>query len=71
VRVLDLQRGSPAQVAGVETGDLIVGLDGHAVSGIDVLQRMLDASRIGKLCVLRILRRGRLLHLTVTPHEQG
>jgi S1-C subfamily serine protease len=54
----------------MESGDLIVGFDGQAVTGIDVLQRCLDATKIGKLSVLRVVRGHRLLHLTVTPREQ-
>ena len=69
VRVTEVAKDSPGQRAGVESGDLIVGLDGQAVTGIDVLQRLLDASRIGKLCVLRVVRRAQLLHYTVTPLE--
>lgn len=69
VRVQEVQRDSPAQAAGIESGDLLVGLDGVAVGGIDELQRLLDASRIGKVSVLRIVRRNRLLHLTLTPHD--
>jgi S1-C subfamily serine protease len=70
VRVLDVQADSPARVAGLENGDLIVGFDGQIVTGIDVLQRSLDATKIGKLSVLRVARGSRLLHLTVTPREQ-
>ena len=70
VRVLEVQADSPARVAGIDKGDLIVGFDGNAVTGIDVLQRSLDASKIGKLSVLRVVRGNRLLHLTVTPREQ-
>jgi S1-C subfamily serine protease len=70
VRVLEVQPASPAKIGGVESGDLIVGLDGVDVTGIDVLQRLLDASRIGRLSVLRIVRGNRLLHLTATPSEQ-
>ncbi len=40
-----------------------------AVTGNDVLLRLLDAQRIGKGCVLRLLRAGQLLHLPVTPVE--
>ena len=70
VRVLEIQPDSPARVGGVETGDLIVGFDGAAVTGVDVLQRQLDASRIGKLSALRILRGSRVVHLTIVPREQ-
>lgn len=69
VRVIEVLRGSPAQAAGIEDGDLILGLDGKEITGIDVLQRQLDASRIGVLCVLRLVRRGRVLHLTLVPRE--
>jgi S1-C subfamily serine protease len=70
VRVSEVQADSPAGIAGIETGDLIVGLDGIAVTGIDALLRLLDAARIGKLCVLRVARGNRLLYLTLTPAEK-
>jgi S1-C subfamily serine protease len=70
VRVMEVRPHSPAMIAGVEEGDLIVGIDGTAITGIDALQRLLDSSRIGRLCVLRVIRRGRLLHLTLTPRER-
>jgi len=69
VHVQEVQRGGPAHVAGLEQGDLVIGLDGVHIGGIDDLQRLLDASRIGKLSVLRVVRRNRLLHLTVTPRD--
>lgn len=58
----------PGQIA-VAIG--IVALDGTPAAGIDTLQRLLDAGRIGKPCVPRPVRRGRLLHLTLTPRERG
>jgi S1-C subfamily serine protease len=69
VRVQEVQPGSPAHAAGLGDGDLVVGLDGITIGGIDDLQRQLDASRIGKVSVLRIVRRNRLLHLTLTPRD--
>jgi S1-C subfamily serine protease len=70
VRVLEVQPDAPARIGGLDSGDLIVGIDGITVTGIDVLQRSLDDSRIGKLSVLRVVRGNRVLHLTVTPREQ-
>jgi S1-C subfamily serine protease len=69
VRVSEVQRDGPAHIAGLEDGDLIVGIDGVAVNGIDDLQRRLDASRIDKLTALRVVRGNRLLHFTLTPRE--
>ena len=55
VLVMAVESRSPAATAGVRKGDVIVGFDGVAVSGIDLL--------------LRLLRAGQLLHLPVTPAE--
>jgi S1-C subfamily serine protease len=69
VRIIDVQAGSPAKLGGLEDGDLLIGLDGVPVTGIDSLQRLLDGSRIGRLCAVRLVRRGRLLHFTLTPGD--
>jgi S1-C subfamily serine protease len=70
IRVSEVQSDSPAHVAGLEEGDFIVGLDGKPVAGIDELLRLLNATRIDRLCVLRIVRGARFLHLTLTPRER-
>jgi S1-C subfamily serine protease len=67
--VVDVAAGSPAAGAGVAAGDRIVALDGEPVDGVDGLQRLLDASRIGKSCELKLLRRAALLSLSVRPSE--
>ncbi|HJW50722.1 MAG TPA: trypsin-like peptidase domain-containing protein [Burkholderiaceae bacterium] len=69
VRVIEVQRGSPAQRAGVEDGDLLVTAEGRPLTGIDVLQRILDAERIDVPVRVRVIRRGRLLDFTITPRE--
>jgi S1-C subfamily serine protease len=71
VRVSEVHDGSPARHSGVEAGDWIIGLDGTPIDGIDALQRQLDAQRIGKLCVVRVVRGSRLLHFTLTPGEKS
>jgi S1-C subfamily serine protease len=69
VHVVDVAGGSPAARAGVAVGDRIVALDGEPVDGIDGLQRRLDASRIGRSCDLKLLRRAAMLTLSVRPIE--
>jgi S1-C subfamily serine protease len=69
VRVLEVGAGSPAALAGLRKGDLVIGFDGAVVTGIDVLVRMLDATRIGRQSVLRVLRGGEVVYLTITPLE--
>ncbi len=71
VRVAEVQAGTPAALAGVEVGDLLVTLDGIPLTGIDTLQRLLDHSRIGRTVTLEVLRRGRLLKLAATPDDSS
>src|SRR5215470_10561523 len=48
VRIIEVQPDSPARRAGLEDGDLLIHADGSAITGIDALQRLLDASRIDR-----------------------
>jgi S1-C subfamily serine protease len=69
VRVSEVQAGSPAASGGLKTDDLIVGIDGTAVRSIDDVQRLLDESRIGKHCVVRVLRGAQALFMNLHPVE--
>ena len=71
VRVSEVQPGSPAAAAGLRADDLIVGIDGAPAKTVDDLQRLLDESRIGKLCVLRVLRGAAPVYLNVFPVESA
>ena len=55
VRVRSVEHGSPARTAGIEAGDLIVSYDGEMISGIDRLQQVLNAERIGRVCEIVVL----------------
>ena len=68
-RVEAVEAGSPAAVAGVQAGDIIIGLDDTAVAGVDDLLRRLTGGRIGDGIALTILRRVQRLTLKVTPRE--
>jgi S1-C subfamily serine protease len=69
VHVLEVVPGSPAAQAGVAVGDRLVALDGTPIGGIDGLQRLLDASYIGRDCELQLLRRSALIRVTLRPIE--
>jgi S1-C subfamily serine protease len=69
VHVLEVAAGSPAARAGVAIGDRVIALEGLPVDGIDDLQRLLDAGRIGRDCELQLLRRSELVRLQVRPIE--
>jgi S1-C subfamily serine protease len=69
VHVSERVAGSPAALAGVEPGDRMIALDGIPIEGIDGLQRILDASLIGRECELQLLRRSSVIRVKITPVE--
>jgi S1-C subfamily serine protease len=69
VRVVEVADAGPARAAGVQAGDILVRIDGHAIDGIDALHRLLDADRIGRNVELSLLRRDRNLTLSLVPSE--
>ncbi len=73
VRVATVEPGSPAAVAGVREGDLIVGIDGAPIDCVDRLHQALDASRVHRDCVIKLIRGAAApqpLYLTVRPTER-
>jgi len=74
VRVSSVERESPAAAAGLREGDLIAGIDGVTIDSVDRLHQTLDASRIQRDCVIKLLRGNGStgpLYITVRPGEQG
>jgi len=69
VEVLSVMASSPARLAGVQPGDVIVSLDGAPVEEVGDLQRLLDQERIDRAGTLGIVRAGRLLERAVTYGE--
>jgi S1-C subfamily serine protease len=62
--------GSPANRAGLLTGDMIVALDGEPVTGADDLIRLLTGERIGRSVTIDVLRLGKARQFTLTPEER-
>lgn len=69
VRVETVEAESPAARAGIAAGDVILRLDAADVADIDDLQRLLAGEAIGRVLVLGVLRRDRIVELAVTPVE--
>ncbi|HVE12854.1 MAG TPA: trypsin-like peptidase domain-containing protein [Elusimicrobiota bacterium] len=69
VLVTGLESGGPAERAGVEQGDAVIGFQGEPVSGADDLHRALTAERVGERCSLEVLRGRNRLRLSVVPAE--
>jgi S1-C subfamily serine protease len=70
VFVVSVEPASPAAKAGLRDGDVVLALDGQAVTGIDDLHRLLTADRIGSSAPLTILRSAERRQLTIVPSER-
>jgi serine protease Do len=62
----DIIKGSPAEKAGIESGDIILELDGKAVNSSNDLQSMVAQRRAGDAVKLKIWRDGKAIVKTVT-----
>ena len=69
VEVVEVIDGSPAARSGLRAEDLIVGVDGVPVRGVDDLQRLLDADRIGADVDLDLVRDGARRQVAIRPVE--
>lgn len=65
-----LEQNGPAAQAGLMSLDTIVRVDGHSVTGVDDLIRLLNYERIGSDLDIEVLRRGTLRVFTVRPQER-
>ena len=70
VRVAGLEPNGPAIRAGLEIGDILVGIDGKPVSGVDDLVRLLTEDQVGRATELTLLRGTELKRLPVLPVER-
>lgn len=61
---------SPAEVAGLKAGDIILSVAGQHVGGVDGLLRILTADRIGIATPMTVLRQSGRRQLTVVPAER-
>jgi S1-C subfamily serine protease len=67
--VLEVVADAPAAAAGVQPGDVLVTFGDTPISGVDDMHRMLTAERAGIAADIRLLRRGELITLALTPDE--
>jgi S1-C subfamily serine protease len=71
VLVTGVEPGSPAERGGVRVRDIIIGLGGGVVTGIDDLQRLLTEERIGEETEVVLLRGGEVRMVKVVAGESG
>ena len=69
VTVTAVSEGTAAAAAELRPGDLIVDFGSEPVRGVDDLHRLLTEDRIGELVPIKLIRRGELRRILVTPRE--
>jgi S1-C subfamily serine protease len=69
IKVEHLEKSSRFDNNSLKRGDIIIQFNGVAVTGIDILQKLLDEKTIGKRLEMGVLRKGRKQIIQVTPGE--
>jgi S1-C subfamily serine protease len=67
---MELIRSSPADLAGVQPGDVIVAVDGHDVENAGQLRNELARAEVGTQLRLTLLRQGRRIDVRVPVEER-
>lgn len=70
VRVREVYANTPAESAGIQTGDLITHLDNIAIDSVDTLIRMVGEHKAGETISIQIQRGKRNTELSVTLGER-
>jgi len=70
VMVASVEPGSPAERAGLNSGDVILALDALAITGADDLIRVLAGDKIGRTIELEVLHNGGQRVLSLVPLER-
>ncbi len=69
LEVIQLLDASPAALAGIRAGDLILSLDGRPITGVGDLQRSLVGELVGRAVEVTLERDGTLAEIAITPTE--
>jgi S1-C subfamily serine protease len=69
LEVVSVVVGSPAAAAQLRPEDIIVSVDGVAVSDVGDLQRLMTGERVGQTVTLQVVRAGTLTKVDVRPTE--
>jgi S1-C subfamily serine protease len=67
VLIVSIEPNSPAEQAGLQAGDVIVGFDDRPISGIDELHKCLTGDRVGVPAHLTLIRGPEKRTIAITP----
>ncbi len=69
LRVVEVVPGSPAGLAGLYLGDVIVSAGGHPIEGVNALTRLMLGPAIGTRLSITVLRKGAYVDVVAIPAE--
>lgn len=69
LRVVEVVPGSPAGVAGIHLGDVVLHAAGHPIQDGQGLQRLMLGTAIGARMPITVLRKGALVDVVAVPEE--
>ncbi|MBR8742390.1 S1C family serine protease [Nocardiopsis sp. MG754419] len=69
LRVIEVVPGSPAGVAGIYLGDVILSVAGRPIENGQALQRLMLGDAVGTRMPVTVLRRGALVDVVAVPEE--
>ena len=69
-KVTSVESGSPADIAGIKEGDIILAINGNSISGASGLVKELNACSIGDEITVTVLRDRQNVDITVTLGER-
>ena len=69
--IVKVDDNSPAQKGGMLMGDILVGIDGHAVSDSEDLHALLSSDRVGKTVPVDVIRGNQSVTLQMTIGQRG
>lgn len=67
VEVMEVERGKPADRAGLGAGDILLAMDGATLKTVDDVHHLLGASSIGRAMACKVLRGAAIVEAAVTP----
>ncbi len=70
VKLSDVTKGAPAEVAGVKGGDIIVGLAGQKIENIYDYTAAIDGLKINQETTIAVTREGKRLELKILPKSR-
>jgi S1-C subfamily serine protease len=69
--VVRIEDGSPAEQGGLMVGDILLGIDGHAINDADDLLAALSGDKVGKPVAVQVLRGGAQNTVSVTVGQRS